>query len=235
MSNPVQIHLLIEESANLKGKKVGLIRIDEVDGFCKAGCGNLAPPEPDDTINKMIDLTNLLAKRFTAQGLPILAFLDTHEPGLPEEPYPAHCEKGTGEENLVDMLTWLNGDKNTTIIRKDCLNGFIGAIREDGTNAFVEWMERNYITDLVVVGICTDICVMQFVQSVLAARNHMILYKLRNVYVYTPACATYNLPEEKAVLAGLPQTAAHPRDLTHTMGLYFMQMSGAILTKEVNI
>ena len=49
----------------------------------------------------MVEETDRLARRFVERGWPVLAFLDTHEPGKPEPPYPPHCERGTGEENLV--------------------------------------------------------------------------------------------------------------------------------------
>lgn len=51
----------------------------------------------------MVEETNRLAKAFTERGWPVLAFLDTHEPGVPEPPYPPHCERGTGEENFVPV------------------------------------------------------------------------------------------------------------------------------------
>jgi nicotinamidase-related amidase len=51
----------------------------------------------------MVEETNRLARAFTEKGWPILAFLDTHEPGVPEPPYPPHCERGTGEELFVPV------------------------------------------------------------------------------------------------------------------------------------
>jgi len=35
-------------------------------------------------------------------------------------------------------LTWLQANTNTTLVRRDCINGFIGAIRPDGSNAAVD-------------------------------------------------------------------------------------------------
>ena len=32
------------------------------------------------------------------ERLHTLCFLDTHEPDIPEPPYPPHCIKGTGED-----------------------------------------------------------------------------------------------------------------------------------------
>ena len=88
----------------------GLVIVDEVNGFASVGCGNLAPPAENPQVTAMIDETDRLARAFRAQGWPVLAFLDTHEPGKPEPPYPPHCEQGTGEEDLVPALKWLEDD-----------------------------------------------------------------------------------------------------------------------------
>lgn len=32
-----------------------------------------------------------------------------------------------------------------TIRRKDCYDGFIGSIQEDGSNLFVDWVKKNKI------------------------------------------------------------------------------------------
>ncbi|MBL4667111.1 MAG: isochorismatase family protein, partial [Sneathiella sp.] len=137
-------------------KRAGLVIVDEINGFATVGAGNLAPPVPNEQVSTMVSETDRLARNFTKENWPILAFLDTHVPGKEEPPYPPHCESGTGEEELVPELKWLEDDANTTLVRKDCINGFIGAFKADGTNAVVDWVKANGITDLLVVGICTD-------------------------------------------------------------------------------
>jgi hypothetical protein len=67
-----------------------------------------------------------------------LAFLYTHVPGKLEPPYLPHCEAGSGAEDLMAALMWLQTDTNTILVRKDCINGFIGMIRPDGSNAIVD-------------------------------------------------------------------------------------------------
>lgn len=220
---------------NLKaeGSRVGLIIVDEVNGFASVGAGNLAPPVPNEQVSVMVSETDRLARLFSGQNWPVLAFLDTHVPGKPEPPYPPHCESGTGEEELVPELKWLETDKNATLVRKDCINGFIGAFGEDGANAVVEWVKTNQLTDLLVVGICTDICVMDFVLTSLSARNHDMMPGLINIHVYDKGCSTYDLPKEVAIEVGLPEVAAHPQDVTHYMGLYFMASRGANLVNEI--
>ena len=210
----------------------GLVVVDEVNGFAKVGGGNLAPREPDEQIARMVEETDALARRFEAAGWPILAFLDTHEPGKPEPPYPPHCERGTGEEELVEPLAWLNAAGVATLLRKDCINGFVGAI--DGhRNHVVDWVNRHELAQLVVVGICTDICVMDFVLTMLSARNHGLMPTLREIAVYEPGCATYDLPRAAVETLGLPETAAHPQAETHHLGLYFMASRGAVLTDRL--
>lgn len=214
--------------------RCGLVVVDEVNGFATVGAGALAPPAPDRRIERMVAETAHLARLFAKRDAPILAFLDTHEPGRPEPPYPPHCERGTGEEDLVPDLAWLAECPQATLIRKDCINDFIGAIDlETGANRFVEWVNGHRLEGLVTVGICTDICVMEFVMSALSARNHGMMPTLKDVVVYDAGCSTYDLPREKALSLGLPETAAHPQALTHYLGLYFMASRGAKLASEV--
>ncbi|NIA67736.1 isochorismatase family protein [Pelagibius litoralis] len=216
-------------------EKVGLVIVDEVNGFATVGAGNLAPPAPNAQVSTMVAETDRLARAFTAKDWKILAFLDTHVPGKAEPPYPPHCEAGTGEEELVPELAWLEQDANTTLVRKDCINGFVGAIRPDGSNAVVDWVNAGDLQRLLVVGICTDICVMDFVLTLLSARNHDLMPSLKDISVYADGCSTYDLPLSVAESLGLPGTAAHPQDLSHHMGLYFMASRGAEIVGKVTM
>lgn len=215
-------------------KRTGLVIVDEVNGFATVGAGNLAPPVPNEQVSRMVAETARLAHRFEDAGWPILAFLDTHEPGVPEPPYPPHCERGSGEENLVPELEWLEQAAHATLVRKDCINNFIGSIDvETGRNRTVDWVHENRLEALLVTGICTDICVMEFVMTTLSARNHHLMPTLEDVAVYVPGCATYDLPKATACELGLPDTASHPQMLTHHLGLYFMASRGAALVDAV--
>lgn len=217
----------------IDGQRVGLIIVDEVNGFATVGAGNLAPPVENPQVSRMVSETDRLARGFTQRALPVLAFLDTHVPGKPEPPYPPHCEQGTGEEELVPELKWLETEPNATLVRKDCINGFVGAMMADGRNLVVDWVNSNGIEDLLVVGICTDICVMDFVLTTLSARNHDMMPSLKEILVYEAGCSTYDLPKATAEELGYGATASHPQDITHYMGLYFMASRGARLIDEV--
>ncbi len=229
------------DAYGLSDRIAGLVIVDEVNGFCTPGAGNLAPPQPDARIDAMVEETDRLARRFLEGRRPVLAFLDTHEPDRPEPPYPPHCIRGTGEENLVPRLAWLADHPDAVLLRKDCINGFVGAM-EPAThrgvhgayiNRFVDWVHLHRLEAVLVTGICTDICVMDLVLTLLSARNHGMMPSLRDVVVYEPAVATFDLPRETAAALGLPETSAHPRDLTHHCGLYFMASRGALLADRL--
>jgi nicotinamidase-related amidase len=212
----------------------GLVIIDEVNGFCTVGAGNLAPPAPDDQIARMVAMTDEIALDFNGRAAPIFVFLDTHEPGKAEPPYPPHCERGTGEEELVPELKWLESCNLATLVQKDCINGFVGAIdHETGSNLFVDWTRANALSSLIVTGICTDICVMDFVLTALSARNHGLLGDVKDIVVIEPATSTYDLPRAAAESLKLPATAAHPQALTHHTGLYFMASRGAVIASTL--
>ena len=217
------------------GQGFGLIIVDEVNGFATVGAGNLAPQTPNEQVSTMVSETNRLAHSFIEQGMPVLAFLDTHESGKPEPPYPPHCERGTGEEELVPELKWIEKEPLATLVRKDCINGFIGSFQPDGSNSIIDWVKENRVKNVLVVGICTDICVMDFVLTMLSARNHGMLQGLNEVVVYDKGCSTYDLPGDVVKEIGLPSSTSHPQDLTHYMGLYFMASRGAQLVNSAKV
>jgi nicotinamidase-related amidase len=220
--------------------ETGLVIVDEVNGFCTVGAGNLAPASPNAQVSQMVEVTTGLARRFVERRWPVLAFLDTHEPGKREPPYPPHCERGTGEENLVPELSWMQDEPDVTLLRKDCINGFVGGIEpiHHGShgacrNKVVDWVTAHRLRSVVAVGICTDICVMDFVLTMLSARNHSLMPTLKDIVVLEPACATYDLPRAAAEGLGLPATSAHPQMATHHLGLYFMASRGAVIASSL--
>jgi nicotinamidase-related amidase len=222
-------------------RNIGLIVVDVIHGFCTVGAGSMAPSEHDPQIHAMVQETDRIARRFVDDKRPILVFLDTHEPGQREFPYPLHCEQGSGEEELMPEIAWLEDCSCATLMPKDCINGFVGGIEPSyvggahghSHNKVVDWINNHRLDAVVTVGICTDICVMDFVLTLLSARNHDLMPTLEDIVVYEPATATYDLPIDKVLEIGLPASAAHPQTETHHMGLYFMASRGALLASEL--
>lgn len=221
-----------QDSLYLSGDvSTGLVLVDIVNGFCTVGAGNLAPTVHDKQIAKMVEESSKLARVFCDKKWPIFAFVDYHHPDVPEPPYPPHCIAGTDECKLVPELEWLEGEQNVTLRRKDCIDGFIGSTEKDGSNLFVNWVKTNQLKAVLVVGICTDICVLDFVCSVLSARNRGILALLEDVIVYSQACATFDLPLH--VAETIKDATAHPQDLMHHIGLYMAKGRGAKVVSDV--
>ncbi|KZV51518.1 hypothetical protein F511_22465 [Dorcoceras hygrometricum] len=201
---------LEQESLRLSGDiKTGLVLVDIVNGFCTVGSGCLAPIVPNKQISKMVDESVKLAKVFCENKWPVYALLDSHHPDIPEPPYPPHCLVGTEEAKLVPDLQWLENQSNVTIRNKDCMDGFIGSLEKDGSNVFVDWIKANEIKAILVVGICTDICVLDLVCSALSARNHGLLSPLEDVIVYSHGCATFDIPSH--VARNMKGATSHPQ------------------------
>src|SRR3546814_9765327 len=73
----------------LGGEATGLIIVDEVNGFATVGSGNLAPPKDNPQVSAMVDETVRVARGFSGQGWPILAFLDPHRSEEPTSELPS--------------------------------------------------------------------------------------------------------------------------------------------------
>ncbi|MGB7595830.1 MAG: isochorismatase family cysteine hydrolase [Erysipelotrichaceae bacterium] len=149
-------------SGNTYEKHELLVVVDMIRGFIEQG------PLADPAISHIIGDNVELIKDFTKRGQPVIAFRDAHAPDSKEFAfYPAHCVKGTKESELVDAIAAF--EDRMIVIEKDTTNGF-------QTAAF-----QAYIADevpferIVVIGCCTDICVLQFVLSLktyLQQRRH---------------------------------------------------------------
>ncbi|XP_057978411.1 nicotinamidase 1-like [Malania oleifera] len=213
------------------GVRAGLVLVDIINGFCTVGAGPLAPREPNKQITGMVNESARIARVFCQKKWPIMAFLDSHHPDKPEYPYPSHCIAGTDESNLVPDLKWLEKEANVTIKRKDCYDGYVGSTEADGSNAFVEWVKTNQIQLLLVVGVCTDICVLDFVCSTLSAKTRGFLSPLENVVVYSGACATFDIPPH--IATNTKHAMPHPQELMHHIGLYMAKERGAKIAREV--
>jgi len=42
-------------------------------------------------------------------------------------------------------LLWLESDPNTKLMRKDCINAFVGGIRDDSSNVVMDWIRDNNV------------------------------------------------------------------------------------------
>lgn len=214
--------------------QVGLVMVDPCVGFTRRG--NLSDP------THMVPMVHAMSDRCRqlrgdlGDRLRVLVFLDTQHPDIPEPPYPPHCIVGTGEEDLDPDLRWLLDEPRVTILRKDCINGFVGAIdRATGRNVFVDWVVDNDIRQLLVTGDCTDICVSDFVVTALSARNHGLFTRFhpdRDRAAYVGAITSFEiavLPEACATF----DAPGHAASVAHHVGLWLMATRGATIASEL--
>jgi nicotinamidase-related amidase len=231
MSTPIASLLpFTPRPVDLAGSTVGLVVVDPGVGFTREG--NLADPA------RMLPMLAAIGEEYRSlraalgDRLRVLVFLDTHHADVPEPPYPPHCVVGTGEEKVDPDIAWLLEEPAVTVIPKDCINGFVGAIdRKTGRNAFCEWVIAHGIRRLLVTGDCTDICVSDFVVTALSARNHGLLTAIDpeadragyvraitdlEIAVLPQACATFDAPGHDAATA-------------HHVGLWLTASRGATI------
>lgn len=214
---------------------VGLVIVDAGVAFTRRG--SLSDPEHMvPMVHRIAHIWHDLDRRL-GDRLHTLCFLDTHHADIPEPPYPPHGVIGTGEEDMDPELAWLLERPQVEVVRKDCINGFVGSIdRQTGHNRFCAWVKEHGIRTLLVTGDCTDICVSDFVVATLSARNHGLLtaadpqtQRARyveditglRVVVLPEGCDTYHAP------------GVHDREAAHHVGLWLMAARGAILASTV--
>ena len=160
-----------------------LVVIDMVNGFVNFGA--LADKNIGKVTPTIINMMNDAKKN----GLKILAFKDCHNKDDEEFAiYPPHCLKGTPESELIPELKERE-NMFDYIIGKNTTNGFV-------TDEFKELLRFNKYDNVVVCGCCTDICVINFVESYL---NYIKQNNLdTKIYVAKNACYTFDGPNHNA-------------------------------------
>lgn len=184
--------------------RTALIVVDMINGFAKAG--PLASPRVEAIISENVRLW-LEAK---AQGIPVVAFADEHTLQSPEfASFPVHCLAASFESELITELAELAGDKR---IGKNSTNGFLEPL-------FAQWLaSHEQIDQFVLIGDCTDICVLQMAQTLKAWFNRQ--NRVSRLVVPLSAVDTYTLGE-------------HDGDLLNVLSLYLMRLSGVEIVQTI--
>ncbi len=177
-----------------------LVIIDMVNGFVNFGA--LA----DKKINKITPNIIKLIDKATQKDYPIIAFRDAHSMGDEEfNIFPVHCLKGEPESDLIPELVPYRD--NFYEIEKDTTNGFI-------TPEFKEIVGKFEFDNVYVVGCCTDICVLNFVNSYLAFNKKY--NRNTKIKVVEDACATFD-------------GANHDASEMHSKAIREMEDNGAVI------
>ncbi|MCT8975665.1 cysteine hydrolase [Clostridium sp. CX1] len=189
---------------DLNPKNTVLIIIDMVNGFCKEG--SLYSPR----IKSLIENTVETMKLCRENNIPVIAFADSHTDKSPElKAYPPHCIKGSLESEIIDEIKEVGG---YTLIEKNSTNGFL----ED---KFQQWLKENsQITNMIVIGDCTDICIEQFSNCAKAYYNIKDIES--RIIVPMDTVETYDLGTHKA-------------DLLNIVASFIMAGNGVELIKTI--
>lgn len=191
-------------AATLQDGTTALVIVDMVNGFLTEGV--LSSPR---SASVLPECEKLLA--FAKENiLPTVAFADCHEPDCIEfQSFPPHCIRGTSESEIAPSLAKIGGYLK---IEKNSTNGAI-------TPEFQIFLAKNTnIKRIIVCGVCTDICVMQFCLTLKTLFNQAD--RPMEVLVPVNAVETYDAPNHNAELCG-------------TMALQLMQQAGITLTSRI--
>lgn len=195
---------------SLAGRTAGLVIANASAVPCAADGGFLVEGEQPPRTAAALAESERLARGFLARRRPVLAFLD-----------------GRDAVPLAPALAWLRDDPDVALLGKDCASGFVGAMEavhhgQHGTfhNRTVDWINAHRLQAVLVAGLSTDVCVLELVLGLLAARAHAMLPTLGEVVVVEPATATYDRP-------------GHPADPMHHIALHLMAARGAVIASAV--
>lgn len=182
-----------------------------------------------DMINAFLRFGPLASERVRAIAEPVVSLFtrswdlgvrefvllqDTHDPNTPEfASYPPHALVGTKESETIPELAALPFAERFTVIEKNSLNPAIGTI-------FDSWLaEHEHITNAIVVGNCTDLCVYQLAMHLRIRADAFNLSDF-NVIVPEDCVATFDNP-------------THPGDYFHQHFLYHMASNGIRIVRAL--
>lgn len=191
---------------DLKVDETAIIIIDMINGFALEG--SLA----SGRVEALVEPIAALMK--ASKGMNKVFVCDRHPENAVEfSSYLPHAIQGTNEALIVEPLYALQ-DEHTSVIFKNSTNGMM-------TKAMRQYLEANSsISNFVIVGDCTDICVLQFALSLKAYFNEMNIEK--SVMVPMALVDTFDL-----------EVTSHDAALMNLFAFYNMKMNGVSLYSNI--
>lgn len=184
-----------------------LINIDLINGFVKDG--NLYSERIEKLVPKVVEY-NKMFREFQR----IYVRDNHHNESLEFQYFPVH---GVGDESQIINELQEFIDDNATIVTKNSTNGFL-------SRGFGEWLNNNYqdISNFILIGDCTDICILQFALSIKAFYNQWDIES--RVIVPIDAVDTYDHVD-----------SLHDAELMNLFALYNMYINGIEIVKGISI
>lgn len=187
-------------------EKTAFLIIDMIKGFAKAGSLS------SERVNRLIPrISELLSSK---DGLNKVFVCDAHSQNAVEfQSYPVHAVFETEESQLVDELVPY-ADQHSVILQKNSTNGMATA----ELKAYIE--QNKNIDNFILIGDCTDICILQCALGLKAHFNELNL--LKRVIVPYAFVDTYDL-----------EINNHHGDLMNLFALYNMKINGIEIHKGI--
>lgn len=198
--------LPVLKAQDFSRENTALVNVDIINGFCKEG--NLSSERVGKIIGEAVRINNLL-KNFTR-----IYFVDSHGENSEEfNAYVKHCIANSREAEIVQELNLFIDDK-AVVCNKNSVNGFFSA-------EFQTWFKGNDdISNYIVIGDVTDICVMNFCLTLRTYFNEKNI-KAR-IIVPLSGVETFDL-----------DITNHDGDIMNLFALYNMRMNGIEIAEDV--
>jgi nicotinamidase-related amidase len=200
-------------------QRTAIISVDVINGFCTEG--PLSSPRVQNIVDPITNLFDISWKHGIRN---IVLTQDTHEPDAVEfGSFPPHCIRDTTESETVPEFQALPYYSEMTVLEKNSIHSGINT----GLNM---WMAENPdVTDFIIVGDCTDLCVHQLAMHLRLDANAR--QQNRRVILPTDCVDTYDLSVASAAKIG---AMPHDADLLHAIFLYHMALNGVMIVKSIH-
>lgn len=178
-----------------------MVVVDMVNGFCRKG--NLSS-------ERCLSVAEPLKAAIERAGLRTVFVCDKHTKDSKElESFPEHCTDNL-EINVVDELIDF-AEKPENVVYKNSTNAFFSFMKD------IEIDKR--ANCVIIVGVCTDICVLQFALTLKSFFNEL------------------NYPVDVAILTDLTETfdgAGHSANLLNLVSCKLLEQNGVKLYRNID-
>lgn len=199
--------------------KTAILVVDITNGFCNEGA--LASPRVKAIVQPIVAL---LQNAWRSGVREFFLLNDNHEPDALEfRAFPPHCIRGTAESQPVQELLDLEFYPHMQVIEKNTLSS------TQETALLAALRDKTDLTDFIIVGDCTDLCVYQLAMALRFDANARHASDTA-IIVPEDCVATYDMPVELALQVG---AAPHPGDVIHAVFLHHMALNGVSVVKKV--
>ena len=190
-----------------KDYEKALYIVDMNNGFVNFGA--MANPKYNELVPEQVKLVNKIRKE---EGLVNFILEGHNDDALEFKTYPKHCVLGTKEADLIPELIIEKDKENTKTYYKNCINGMLNRTLQDDIK------DLKKLKEIIVAGVCTDLCVMDFVRTYLRFLDQ--IDKEAKLFVVKNATDTFDAP-------------GHDRNEWTDIAYKVMAQAGAIVVNDV--